>query len=333
MTTNAMTTIRRVAYLALVIGFAHTVFGAIVRITGSGLGCGNHWPDCNSRLLPGAGADATVIIEWTHRVLAALLLAAITALVALAIGASGGDRDGSDAATDRARAVRTPAAIALALGVTAAAIGAIIVKLDLSNRYLIAVHYGIAMLLLATLVVAVVRAGGLGAASITPGAASAKTWRGARIAVGLAFVVVLVGALTANVPGAAESCQGFPACRVVLERGVPLEIQVGHRVLAFLLFFHLFGLAIAVRKRAESPRLVLAAQLTFLVIVAQVLVAAALVELHLPAPLQSLHQATGTLVWVSVCAFAALARRGAGVAATRRVPLASTTAPRPATVA
>jgi heme A synthase len=326
------TTIRRVAYLALVIGFAHTVFGAIVRITGSGLGCGNHWPDCNNRLLPGAGADATVIIEYTHRVLAALLLAAIVALVALTStrGETAGD---TDAATGRARPVRTPAAIALGLGLTAALVGAVIVKLDLSNRYLIAVHYGIAMLLLATLVVAVVRAGGFGAGAIAPGAASEKTWRGARVAVGLAFVVVLFGALTANVPGAAESCQGFPACRVVLEGGVPLRIQVVHRVLAFLLFFHLFGLAIAVRKRGEDPRIALAARLTFFAIVLQVLVAASLVELHLPAPLQSLHQAMGTLVWVAVCAFAAVARRGAGpVTLAETVPFASTTAPRPATV-
>jgi len=41
-----MATIRRLGYLALVVGFAQVLFGAIVRITGSGMGCGDHWPDC-----------------------------------------------------------------------------------------------------------------------------------------------------------------------------------------------------------------------------------------------------------------------------------------------
>jgi len=37
-----MTTIRRLSYVALLIAFAQIVFGAIVRITGSGWGCGEH---------------------------------------------------------------------------------------------------------------------------------------------------------------------------------------------------------------------------------------------------------------------------------------------------
>jgi hypothetical protein len=40
-------------------------------------------------------------------------------------------------------------------------------------------------------------------------------------------------------------------------------------------------------------------------------IAASLVELRLPPALQSLHQATGTLVWIAAFALAALARRAA----------------------
>ena len=58
---------------------------------------------------------------------------------------------------------------------------------------------------------------------------------------------------------------------------------------------------------------------------AQILVAAALVEMQLPPLFRSLHQAVGTLVWVAVVILALLSRRGAfGVG----VP-AAVTAPRP----
>jgi cytochrome c oxidase assembly protein subunit 15 len=314
-----MTIVRRLAYAALFIGYTHTVFGAIVRITGSGLGCGNHWPDCNNQLWPGVGASSTVLIEYTHRILAAALLATVLALVIL----SSRNRDAR-----AVRAVRAPALVALGLVITAAVVGAIVVKLDLADR-LVVLHYGIAMLTLATLVVAVVRAGGLGASTLETGAASARTYRGAGMAALLAFIVVLLGAATANVPGAAQSCIGFPVCRIALIHGTPLVTQMTHRVLAFLLLFHVFGVALAVRKRHEDPRIILASRVAFAVIVLQILVAAALVELRLPPPLQSLHQAVGTLVWITIFAFATLARVGAGVGDTSaRVP-----APQPVTAA
>ncbi len=51
-----------VGYLLLVI-----LFGAWVRITGSGAGCGQHWPLCNGEVLPPSPSTATRI-EFTHRI-------------------------------------------------------------------------------------------------------------------------------------------------------------------------------------------------------------------------------------------------------------------------
>jgi heme A synthase len=51
-----------VAYLVAVI-----LFGAWVRITGAGAGCGDHWPMCNGEVVPQA-PGAKTIIEFTHRV-------------------------------------------------------------------------------------------------------------------------------------------------------------------------------------------------------------------------------------------------------------------------
>jgi cytochrome c oxidase assembly protein subunit 15 len=70
-------------YAALVVAFMVLVIleGAIVRATGSGAGCGNHWPLCNGDFFPHHPRLAT-IIEYTHRSMTGLC----TTLVALLIG-------------------------------------------------------------------------------------------------------------------------------------------------------------------------------------------------------------------------------------------------------
>ncbi|HEX3374742.1 MAG TPA: COX15/CtaA family protein [Edaphobacter sp.] len=50
-----------VAYNVLVI-----LWGALVRATGSGAGCGNHWPLCNGQVIP-LSPRLDTIIEFTHR--------------------------------------------------------------------------------------------------------------------------------------------------------------------------------------------------------------------------------------------------------------------------
>lgn len=54
------------------------LFGAIVRATGSGAGCGEHWPLCNGTVLPRAPRIET-IIEFSHRITSGLLLAIVIA--------------------------------------------------------------------------------------------------------------------------------------------------------------------------------------------------------------------------------------------------------------
>src|ERR1700744_2689847 len=52
-----------VGYNVLVI-----LWGALVRATGSGAGCGNHWPLCNGQVIPVSPGIHTVI-EFTHRMM------------------------------------------------------------------------------------------------------------------------------------------------------------------------------------------------------------------------------------------------------------------------
>jgi heme a synthase len=69
---------RRFAWGVLGVNLFVILWGAFVRASGSGAGCGRHWPLCNGRILQVRPAAATVI-ELTHRVTSgiALLLVAI----------------------------------------------------------------------------------------------------------------------------------------------------------------------------------------------------------------------------------------------------------------
>jgi cytochrome c oxidase assembly protein subunit 15 len=197
--------------------------------------------------------------------------------------------------------------------VVAAFFGAVTVKMEL-NPVVVVTHLAIAMSLLAVLVVVVVRAGGLGARTITGG--SPRTFRAARSAVGLTFLALVFGALTANTPGAAFACQGFPWCRSIAVHGAPLWIQVTHRIIAVLLLGHLIGISIGVKKRGEPEAIRHAAWAALAVVVFQILIAGAMIEMNLPTTLRSLHQAIGTSLWVAVVALAALAegrRTSAGI--------------------
>jgi heme a synthase len=284
----------------MLLAYAQIVFGAIVRITGSGMGCGDHWPTCQGYLIPPLERP-DLIVEVTHRYIAAAVTIAILALLATAYARRSERGIGGPGGVLRA------ALLAAGLVVVAAVFGGITVKLSL-NPYVIVTHLAIAMTLLAVLSIAVLRAGGWGFAGPGDEVVSERAYRSARAAVVLAFLVVILGALTANVAGANVSCQGFPWCRSVVVTGPPLHIQVTHRVLAFLLFFHMIGVVIAIRRRGEPPLVRRAAYVAFGAVLLQIIVAAGMVEMHLPPAWRSLHQAVGTLVWLSIFTFAALAR-------------------------
>src|SRR6476620_7539200 len=162
-----MQSLRRLSYAALGLAFAQIVFGAIVRITGSGLGCGDHWPKCAGQWFPPADR-IDLIIEITHRYIAlglsilvvALLIVAFTRRNEPGVGGQGG--------------VLRPSAVAAGLVITAALLGAVTVKMAL-NPLVIAAHLTIAMSLLATLAIAAGRAGGFSADADLTGA-TPRTW-------------------------------------------------------------------------------------------------------------------------------------------------------------
>ncbi|MBS1850897.1 MAG: COX15/CtaA family protein [Acidobacteria bacterium] len=74
---------RPYAWFVLLLNLAVILWGAYVRASGSGSGCGDHWPLCNGQVLPEFQRVATVI-EFTHRITSAVLVVAVLVLLAAA---------------------------------------------------------------------------------------------------------------------------------------------------------------------------------------------------------------------------------------------------------
>jgi heme a synthase len=76
-----MAQVARFARLVLGWNVAVILWGAFVRATGSGAGCGAHWPLCNGEVVPRAPALETMV-EFTHRATSGLALLLVFALAA-----------------------------------------------------------------------------------------------------------------------------------------------------------------------------------------------------------------------------------------------------------
>ena len=70
----------RYAWAVLAYNVAVSLWGAFVRASGSGAGCGNHWPLCNGEFVPHSPTLNT-IIELTHRSTSGIDLALVALLV------------------------------------------------------------------------------------------------------------------------------------------------------------------------------------------------------------------------------------------------------------
>jgi heme A synthase len=69
----------RFAWAVLIYTIGVILWGAYVRATGSGAGCGSHWPLCNGVVIPRAPSIET-LIEYSHRVTSGIALLAVVAL-------------------------------------------------------------------------------------------------------------------------------------------------------------------------------------------------------------------------------------------------------------
>lgn len=298
-----MNATRRWTVAAVVLTYLQLVFGGIVRITGSGMGCGDHWPKCNGSWIPPLD-QPIVMIEWTHRLLALL--------VVLTLGASAWVS--RRAARDEAgRRVARAATAGFVLVVAVALLGMITVKLG-NSAFATVAHWTMAMALLAVLLAAAVRSGAMGGDAAVAQGGTGRATRSLSAGAALALMVVVAGALTAKIPGAAAACPSFPLCGTPVEGSYEnvRDVQIGHRVLAFFLLFHVIAVWSSIRRRNEESRTVsrTAGAATALVVL-QLVIGASMIWMTLPMPLRVAHEATGVAIWMTLFLASYLARSAA----------------------
>lgn len=81
----------RLAWFTLAWNVLVILWGAVVRATGSGAGCGAHWPTCNGEVIPPSPTIGT-LIEYSHRAtsgIALLLVALVLFLVRRSVAKGG----------------------------------------------------------------------------------------------------------------------------------------------------------------------------------------------------------------------------------------------------
>jgi len=181
----------RYAWAVLGYNVAVILWGAYVRATGSGAGCGNHWPLCDGQVIPRDPGIAT-LIEFSHRLTSGL---ALLAVVALLVWARRACAPGHPA--------RLGAVLSLALILFEAAIGAGLVLFELvadnatmARALFMAAHLANTFLLLASLALtAYWLSGGPRVRLVTTARTSPVLWTGAigLLATGASGAVAALG--------------------------------------------------------------------------------------------------------------------------------------------
>jgi len=276
-------TLRRTAWASVVLTLALIVLGGVVRITGSGMGCGDNWPRCNGEWFP--PLDLPTFIEIFHRWVAALVSVLIVATVWIAW------RRHRDTPL-----LWRPAVLALALLVLQVAFGAITVKLELP-AWIVIVH----LVNAAAVTVTALRSTG-GGPPLERGLRHG--YHGLVVATaGLSLVTLLVGAQVANLD-AAFLCLGFPLCHGTV---MPPPNSLGalhwiHRILAYLLIAMAIAVWWKVRGYPGAPgrQISKAAGTALGFVTLQIAIAATMVLQLFPDEWRVAHVLGGSLVWLGM---------------------------------
>lgn len=283
----------RYAWSVLAYNILVILWGAYVRATGSGAGCGRHWPLCNGEVIPRSPRVET-LIEFTHRATSGLALLAVLGLVFWAWRRY-----------ERGHPVRLGAALSLFFMLTESLVGASLVLFgwvarDTSSAraVVVAVHQANTMLL-------------LGALTLTAWWATHPKPRlpgrpPAAWVVGLVgfFLIVMSGAITAlgdTLFPARSLAEGLrqdlsPTAHFLI------RLRVWHPVVAVLLGLLLMVLA-QVYPRREERRLQRAAWTVTGAVLAQWLIGLVNLVLLVPVSTQLLHLLAADLLWVALVVY------------------------------
>ena len=286
----------KLAWLTLGVNLLIILQGAVVRATGSGAGCGSHWPLCNGEVVPLAPTTET-LVEYSHRLLSLSALVLGGWLLSRAFRA----RQDSPALFGAAAASFVFLIFEALLGAATVLLGLTGDNATLGRGVLVATHLVNSVLLVGALTLTLVYA--------RKGAPRALSLRGQSL-VGITLSVGLVGMLLLIFTGgiAAMGNTMFPSDSLAAgfradfdpASHLLIRLRVLHPLIAISVGLYLFlslGLSWWLKPVAEARHI---ARILFGVYVAQLLVGTLNLAFLGPIGLQLLH------LLMAVSAFALL---------------------------
>ena len=280
-------------YAWTVLGFNLLViaWGALVRASGSGEGCGDHWPLCNGTVVPHAAQIAT-LIEFTHRATTGLALISVVAMVIWAFRAFDPGP------------VRKAAAASLILILTEALLGAGLVlfrytgnNLSIGRAVYLSAHLINTMLMLGAMALAAWW--GAGRRPIRLDGPNAKMIAGALAA---ALAIGVTGAITAlsDTLFPATSLQAGFAADFSSAAPWIVRLRIWHPIIAVLASAYIAIVALTIRRRPWG---------TLVALLVALQLAAGVVNLELLAPvwMQLTHLMLADLLWIALVIYSAAA--------------------------
>ena len=294
---------RGLAWASVVSVFAMLVLGGVVRVTESGLGCGDDWPLCSGQWLP--PLESKAIIEYAHRIAASFLVGPLIA--ATAIGAWLRYR--------REPWIMWPATAAVILVIVQALLGGAAVVTELS-AHTVMTHLAVAELTMACCVLVLIMAyrGGLQEGPQPWAVGKARLFpRLSLVAAGALFLLVLSGSYLTNTASATWACPTWPLCTNDLGGLFPggkLEmIHMAHRWVALIAgLVVMYALHLGFRGRTQPPLIRALSLAAVGLFVAQALAGAGVIWAGFgrDVELRALHLALASAVWALVAALAIL---------------------------
>jgi heme A synthase len=289
------------AWITQIVTVGVIAWGAYVRATGSGAGCGSHWPTCNGEVLPRSPATAT-IIEYAHRASSGVALVLVLALALVAF-----------VAFERGAPARRAALLSLGLMITEAGIGAAVVLLKLvaddpsaARAVWVAVHLSNTFLLIAAL--ALTAWWGAGGGGLRLRGRGAIAWP-----LGASLVALLIVGAAGAITALGDTL--FPAASFA--EGVRGDFASSSHFLVRLRVWHpLLGLGAGAIVLATASRVASRCPVGSILRLRKALsallalqVAAGVLNLALLAPtwMQLVHLLLADILWVTLVLFAATA--------------------------
>jgi heme A synthase len=280
---------KTVAGASTIATFLLISIGGLVRATKSGLGCGDDWPHCSGKLIPALEQRAQ-IIEYSHRLAAAVVVVLLATLVVFAFRHY----------RNEPRILWSTVA-AFGLVMFQALLGMIVVILHL-NAVSVVLHLGTALSLLALLIY-------INAAIREPGAhvGDAALSKRVKFAAGSVFLLLLVGSYVSG----ADAGYAFPDWPLMDGKVIPnlavesKAIHFFHRGLAAIVGVIVFAVALDVLKRgSEFPAARRFAHAAAGLFAIEVAIGALNVWTRLNSAAVTAHLAIGAAIWGTLIAAA-----------------------------